>query len=131
MIPQLEFPSAEGDLAIDPCAICGATVEDQQYVYPSGMQGMSADTDLCLECACHIWRAVKEVYPDGFRLLAWELLGKYSITAEVIRKSGILGVFSASQQNGPGASSAKPKCSHDRLDEDGICRQCGADRRGI
>jgi hypothetical protein len=22
-------------------------------------------------------------------------------------------------------------CSHDRLDEDGICRVCGADRRGI
>lgn len=22
-------------------------------------------------------------------------------------------------------------CDHDRLDEDGICRQCGADKRGI
>jgi hypothetical protein len=23
------------------------------------------------------------------------------------------------------------KCPHDRLDEDGMCRQCGADKRGI
>lgn len=22
-------------------------------------------------------------------------------------------------------------CNHDRLDEDGICRACGADRRGV
>ncbi len=24
-----------------------------------------------------------------------------------------------------------PPCSHERLDEDGICRTCGEDRRGI
>ncbi len=111
---KLEFPSCDADLAMEPCAICGAIPEDQEYVYPSGMRGMSVDSDLCLECCSHLWRALKELYPDSFRMLAWELLGHYPLTMDAIKKSGILGT-----------------CPHERLNEDGICRQCGTDRRGI
>jgi len=111
----LRLPSADADLATSPCAICGAVPnEDQEFVYPDGMRGMSVDSDLCLECCTHLWRAVKELYPDSFRMMAWELLAQYPLTAESVAKSQILGT-----------------CPHERLNEDGICRQCGADRRGI
>jgi hypothetical protein len=37
----------------------------------------------------------------------------------------------ASLREYDGEMQAQIVCAHERLDEDGICRQCGADKRGL
>lgn len=42
-----------------------------------------------------------------------------------------MAVCSASWLRRAAAEGGKDACPHDRLNEDGICRSCGADKRGI
>lgn len=43
----------------------------------------------------------------------------------------LVNAFHAALAALPGAGEGTGKCTHDRLNEDGQCRRCGADRRGI
>lgn len=74
----------DGKARQEPCAICGATVvrgSRHERRCANGSISMTVDNDLCLECAVHLWRAIKHVYGPGSVRLCHDLLRAYPVTA--------------------------------------------------
>ncbi len=89
-------PATPGDMTQGPCLFCGGEPGDGlEIIQPDGSISMSADKDLCLECAVWLWRAFKFHGGPDTRTMVLALLSAYGPTAEAatrfwqqIRKSG-------------------------------------------
>ena len=86
ILPPCETTVGVSDLKRD-CVVCGAKpAGGLEYEGADGMIGMSIDDGLCLECACLLFRAAEEVYPDQFLKFAISLLARYSVTKEAVMR---------------------------------------------
>ena len=88
------LPSVEGECRVTVCLICGAVPaspdpDELEFRMPNGMISMSVADDLCLECAVHFWRALKEILmAEGLQATAHNALARYSVTAEAMKAQG-------------------------------------------
>ena len=62
--------------------------------------------------------------PNGMKLLERQCI-------VCLQKHNCWTIDEAARPSGDGQPAAQPDCPHDRLNEDGICRSCGGDCRGI
>jgi len=63
---------------------------------------------------------------EGLRACGWAQWRAYGWVCPTCDGSGIVEKVMAEPM-----PPTRPPCQHDRLNEDGICRRCGADRRGF
>lgn len=87
---QFSFPASDPAHDLPHCAVCGGErINEFEIVGPDGLINMDVDGDLCLECAIHLWRALKEAYPLTYRQMAIELLRRYSVTRAAVQAAEI------------------------------------------
>jgi len=84
-VPPLLLPSVTVERGKQgPCAICGGLPNNgHEVINPDGKISMSIERDLCLECACWLWRALK-YQNSNIRDTVITLLAEYPPTAAAV-----------------------------------------------